>query len=116
MAAAGDSLGRDGDVGSAPTMGEHARVDGVDIIHSAVGVHDGEGAATCGLGNEGDGGVSDPDDEEYTAPLDELLASDDSDDPMDDVGSEDERGGDGVRAEDDEGGDDVATPTGKFLN
>ena len=57
--------------------------------------------------DEGEGAASDSDDEEYTAPLDELLAFDDSDDLMDDGGSEGEKGSNGKRAGDDEGGDDI---------
>ncbi|KAJ8630279.1 hypothetical protein MRB53_023602 [Persea americana] len=75
--ATGDSSVRDGDGGPAPTTSEQARGT-ADIICPDAGVDEGEGAA------------SDSDDEEYTAPLDEVLASDDSDDPMDDGGSEGE--------------------------
>ncbi|KAJ8630087.1 hypothetical protein MRB53_023410 [Persea americana] len=77
----GDSSARDGHGGPAPTTSEQARGT-TDIICPDARVGEGEGAA------------SDSDDEEYTAPLDELLASDDSDDPMDDGGSEGEKGGD----------------------
>ncbi|KAJ8627621.1 hypothetical protein MRB53_020928 [Persea americana] len=100
-AAIGDSSVRDGDGGPAPTTSKQARGT-ADIICPDVGVDEGEGAA------------SDSDDEEYTAPLDELLASDDSDDPMDDGGSEGEKGSNGKRVGDDEGGDDIVPPTGKF--
>ncbi|KAJ8618025.1 hypothetical protein MRB53_014211 [Persea americana] len=93
-AATGDSLVRDGDGGPAPTTSEQARGT-ANIICPDAGVDEGEGAA------------SDSDDEEYTAPLDELLASDDSDDPMDDGGSEGEKGSNGKRAGDDEGDDDI---------
>ncbi|KAJ8627519.1 hypothetical protein MRB53_020826 [Persea americana] len=95
----GDSSVRDGDGGPAPTTSEQARGT-ADIICPDAGVGDGEGA------------VSDSDDEEYTAPLDELLVSDDSDDPMDDRGSESEKGSNGKRAGNDEGGDDIVPPTG----
>ncbi|KAJ8621663.1 hypothetical protein MRB53_030192 [Persea americana] len=92
-AATGDSSVRDGDGGPAPTTSKQARGT-ADIICLD------EGAA------------SDSDDE-YTTPLDELLASDDSDDPMDYEGSEGEKGSNGKRAGDDEGGDDIVPPTGK---
>ncbi|KAJ8627517.1 hypothetical protein MRB53_020824 [Persea americana] len=86
--ATGDSSARDGDGGPAPTTSEQARGT-TDIICPDAGVGEGEGAA------------SDSNDEEYTAPLDELLASDDSDDPMDDGGNEGEKGSNGKRAGDD---------------
>ncbi|KAJ8635693.1 hypothetical protein MRB53_009960 [Persea americana] len=80
-AATGDSSVRDGDGGPASTTSEQARAGMADIIRPDAGVD--EDAA------------SDSDDEEYTAPLDELLASYDSEDPLDDGGSEDEGGGNG---------------------
>ncbi|KAJ8635694.1 hypothetical protein MRB53_009961 [Persea americana] len=79
-----DSSVRDGDGGPTLTTSEQARAGTADIIRPDAGVD--EGAA------------SDSDDEEYTTPLDELLASDDSDDPLDDEGSKDEGGGNGKRA------------------
>ncbi|KAJ8635807.1 hypothetical protein MRB53_010074 [Persea americana] len=98
-AATEDSSVRDGDGGPTPTTSEQARGT-AGIICLDAGVDEGEGAA------------SDSDDEEYTVPLDELLASDDSDDLMDDGGSEGEKDGNGKRAGDDEGGDDIIPPTG----
>ncbi|KAJ8624581.1 hypothetical protein MRB53_033111 [Persea americana] len=97
-AATEDSSVRDGDGGPAPTTSEQARGT-ADIICPDAGVGEGEGAA------------SDSDDEEYTAPLDELLASNDSDDSMDDGGSKVEKDSNGKRAGDDEGGDDIVPPT-----
>ncbi|RWR98076.1 serine/threonine-protein phosphatase 7 long form [Cinnamomum micranthum f. kanehirae] len=99
VAAVGDSSARDGDSGTAPTTSEWVRTDAADAIRPDVGIDENEGA------------TSDSDDEDYIAPLDELLASDDSDDPMDVGGSEDEGDGHEARAGDDEGGDDVVPLT-----
>ncbi|KAJ8635979.1 hypothetical protein MRB53_010246 [Persea americana] len=80
--ATGDSSVRDGDGGPAPTTSEQARGT-ADIICLDAG------------GEEGEGAASNSKYEEYTAPLDELLASDDSDDPMDNGGNEGEKGSKG---------------------
>ncbi|RWR98086.1 serine/threonine-protein phosphatase 7 long form [Cinnamomum micranthum f. kanehirae] len=99
MAAVEDSSVRDEDSGPASTTSERERTDTVDAIRPDVGMDDNEGV------------TSDSDDEEYIAPLDELLASDDSVDPMDVGGSEDEGDGHEARVGDDEGGDDVVPLT-----
>ncbi|KAJ8639648.1 hypothetical protein MRB53_016342 [Persea americana] len=76
--------GPSGDLGGVPSC----RLEEVPEVGLTGEPKVGKTAARPRKRREGEGAVSDSDDEEYTAPLDELLASDDSDDPMDDGGSE----------------------------